>query len=319
MNKYTEDILKSIKKQFEATVGTKQFKSQNDKEKHFFYTEKLDDNLYLPMSVSAKASYMQGSGNELCKEREGDGKMNAIHSSSAMTYNLFWDEIGEIVNCGECNRFGKGIYQVELEKQYRTLNRKASKQPANLDAFLYCKHTNEAIACEMKMTEWILGAPGRLRRAYLDKNNYMDTTAGKVFADVAYNMIDKSKSVTDEGYKSIFSYYDAFQMFRHASACYNACMFDEPRKIKKLTLVNCVWTLPDLSKLSDKDKKTYLEREEGQKSDFVKFRKLMKPIMNLFADKRVDFDIKFITYSDFLGVFKKTQQELDYLKRYTFE
>lgn len=75
-----------------------------------FYLDSLEDNLYLSMSDTAKASYGQGSGNEIAS-----GKMNALRSPSVMTYNLFWNHIAESVAPRD-SIIGSGIYQVELEK-----------------------------------------------------------------------------------------------------------------------------------------------------------------------------------------------------------
>ena len=48
------------------------------------------------------------------------------------------------------------------------MNSNSNGRPANLDAFLYCDYKKEAIACEMKMTEWLFDKPGKLRNAYLN-------------------------------------------------------------------------------------------------------------------------------------------------------
>ena len=182
MTKYERNILTVLKNQFAYIVGEKPFKS--DSETREFYLDDYEDNLYLPMSVAAKAAYGQGTGNEIDSE-----KINALRSSSALTYNLFWDNIAEIDQTQD-NIISNGIYQVELEKQYHTLKPSATTFPANLDAFLYCKWTKEAIACEMKLAEWLFGVPGKLRTAYLDPENYIDPEAGTVFVAVAKSLID---------------------------------------------------------------------------------------------------------------------------------
>ena len=138
MATYKNEILDLLKKQYIEVTGKASFQSQQGMKA--YYTQELIDNLYLPMSSGAFASYGQGSGNEI-----SSGKMNALRSSSALTYNLFWDQIGELTGESENNRIGKGIYQVEFEKQYYTLDKSASNKPANLDVFLYCKHTEEAV------------------------------------------------------------------------------------------------------------------------------------------------------------------------------
>lgn len=312
MDKYTNHLLTVLKNQFIHVVGDKAFKTENDM--HAFYLNQLEDNLYMPLSVSAEASYKQGSGKEL------DDKMKALRSSSALTYNLFWDQIGEIINADNEIRTN-GIYSVELEKQYHTL--KTSKAPANLDAFLYCKHSEEGIAVEMKMMEWLLNKPGKLRAAYLDPKNYFNADAGLKFVSAAKALIDPRELTSDaeelKEYTSRFHHYDAFQMFKHAVACYTACTVEEPRPIRKLTLVNCVWTLPNPDLLAEGFRDRYIRAEKAEADEFKLFCVNMKPVKELFALNSIDFNICFYTFSDFLQLFKKTPAELDYLRRYTFK
>ncbi len=48
-----------------------------------YYFDRLEDNLIAKMSEEDIGDYRRGSGNEL------DGKMKALYSSSAMTFNVF--------------------------------------------------------------------------------------------------------------------------------------------------------------------------------------------------------------------------------------
>ena len=292
------------------TVGERPF--QDTSEARAYYLEHLEDNLYLPMSAGAKAAYGGGSGNEI-----ESGKMNALRSSSAMTYNLLWDQIAEIPSGDE--HVGSGIYQVEFEKQYHTLLPKASRQPANLDAFLYCKHTKEAVACEMKMTEWLFNKPGNLRAAYLAPDNYPDMMAGKAFTEAAKNLIRDGVVPEKKEYEPTTVQYDAFQMFKHTAACYMACVREEPRKIEKLTLVNCVWTIRNPQILPLVDVEWYLAQEKTERTEFEQFKQAMTPIMQLFADQGIRFDICLYTFGDFLRLLRKTPEELAYLQRYMLE
>lgn len=313
MDGYTKAIMDILKDNYIRVVGVKAF--QNTSEAREFYLELLEDNLYCPMSDKAKAAYGQGTGNEITS-----GKMNALRSSSALTYNMFWNQIAELVNTKD-SVLGNGVYQVELEKQYHTLRADVSRFPANLDAFLYCDQTKEAIACEMKMTEWLFNKPGTLKAAYLIPTNYIEEDAGRVFVSVAQNLIQQSEGEllrNEKGeYLSSTCRYDAFQMFKHAVGCYTACVLEEPREIKKLTLVNCVWILPNSNILKAKFQGKYGVEKETELAEFEQCKKIMNPIKDLFACKNIDFDICFYTFSEFLQLFKKTDAELQYLRRYT--
>ena len=307
MDKYTREIMTLIKENFEQVVGVKEF--QNTSEARSFYLLDLTDNLCEPMGENALNSYGKGSGNEIAS-----GKMNALRSSSALTYNLFGNAPAKI---------GDKEYSVEFEKQYHTLKPSVPGKPANLDAFLYCEENQEAIACEMKMMEWIFNKPSNLRNKYLLPENYINDKCANVFIPIAkelilYNDYEDSDVVKEE-YPCRMTRYDAFQMFKHTVACYSASLGEESRKIKKLTLVNCVWTLPVPERLSSKNYDRYIKEESCEHAEFNEFARLMQPVKSLFADWGVDFDIQFYTFKSFLSLLDKTKSELDYLKRYTFD
>lgn len=111
--------------------------------------------------------------------------------------------------------------------------------------------------------------------------------------------------------------YDAFQMFKHIVACYSACTSEESRKIKKLTLVNCAWTLSIPEVLEQKYCERYLHEEACEYREFEEFKHSMQPVKKLFADIGVDFDICFYSVNDFLALMEKNEDELNYLRRYT--
>ena len=311
MDNYTKEILTILKNAYEATVGVHPY--QDESETRNYYLKDLNDNLYKPMDSLALSAYGK---NEIAS-----GKMNALRSSSALTYNLFWDSIAEINTSSD--RTGKGCYGVEFEKQYLTLRPSASNIPAHLDALLYCKDTCEAVALEMKMTEWIFNKPGTLRKKYLDASNYLNGKAGELFVSLAKELIlhndyDDPDLIKDE-YPCIMSRYDAFQMFKHTVACYNACLLEEQKKIEKLTLVNCAWTLSKPELLSEKHRARYLLEEECEKREFKEFARIMEPVKKLFSDIGVDFDISFFTLNEFLSLLNKDKNEISYLRRYTFD
>ena len=206
---------------------------------------------------------------------------------------------------------------MEFEKQYHTLKPSESKFPANIDAFLYCDETSEAIACEIKMLEWICGKPGHLSSSYLKPNKYIDDAAAQIFVSIARNLIKDENNIDSGKYSCRMSQYDAFQMFKHAVACYTACTLEEPRTITKLTLVNCTWTLNNPSLLEEKHRDKYLKEERCDMEEFIDFKQQMQPLILLFSAKGVDFDICFYRFNDFLELIEKSAEELNYLRRYT--
>ncbi len=312
MDKFEKNMLEFLKDKYLEQNPAAEFQVSDGAQA--YYLKDLADNLVVPMSDYVEAQYGAGSGGEI-----DSGKMNALRSSSAMTFNLLGNDSAVIDGTkSKGNRIGSGTYDVEFEKQFYTLKKSVSNRPANLDAFLYCRETGEAVACEMKMMEWLLNAPGKLKAMYLNPNNYIDPKAGTVFVDVAKKLIDSSVEEKKDGYKSIMKRYDAFQMFKHTIACYNAAisLSEEKRIFNKLTLVNCVWT-PCEEKIAGKEvSKKYLERKLEEHKEFEQFKEIMEDVKPLFADVNVDFEICFYTVDEFLNMLKKNPEELDALHRY---
>src|SRR5687767_5592943 len=60
------------------------------------YTATVSDNLFEPLTPEARREYAEGDGGELGQGGIVPGKMQAVHSSSALSCNLFhyWRRIG---------------------------------------------------------------------------------------------------------------------------------------------------------------------------------------------------------------------------------
>lgn len=319
MDKLTKEILEILKRQYTEVVGHKPF--QNTSEAREYYLENLDDNLYEPMSPESYKAYSAGSGNEI-----SSGKMNSLRSSSALTYNLFSGGTATIADSvffkhSNLNLL-PGEYSVEFEKQYHTLKPSVSNRPANLDAFLYNSDKSAAIAVEVKMTEWIFNKPGNLKSAYLDKNSYINEEAGNVFVSVARSLTGANDYDDPADAKAEYSpystHYDTFQMFKHAVACYTACVNkkEEARPIKKLTLLNILWRLGFESELSDESQKIYSSIFNTENMELKIFLERMQPVKKLFADIGVEFDIEAMNSSYFPIFFNLSQNKASYLVRY---
>jgi hypothetical protein len=62
------------------------------------YTQKLDENLFEPMAADVIADFSKGDGSEIVSQNNSPAKMNAVHSSSALSVNIFhyWKTTGKI-------------------------------------------------------------------------------------------------------------------------------------------------------------------------------------------------------------------------------
>lgn len=193
-----------------------------------------------------------------------------------------------------------------------------------MDAFLYCKENQEVIACEMKMTEWIFNRPCTLRNAYLIPDNYDNPTAAAAFIEAAKNIIalpsdyeDTQEVTLITQYASAFRQYDAFQMLKHALACYNTCQ-EQIIPIKKLTLMNCVWELPNSNILQLNSRKRYEMQLALEHSEFDAFYTAMQPVFKLFQEANIAFAVRYYNLFDFMGAMNLSDAKKQYLKRYTF-
>ena len=311
MYKFDYELLTFLKNQFQEVVGVKKYQKEEsdiDKSVLQFYLKNLDDNLIYAMNAKHKAEYGEGSGNEL------EGKMLALRSSSAMTFNLLGNHSVKVE--GD-KRIGKGEYSIEYEKKLPTLK---AGGPANLDVCLYIKSIQEGILCEMKMLEWLLSSPDGLKSAYFDEKNYEHPEAYQCFSKLAEKLVEKE--VVEDVRKPRFKHYDALQMFKHTLAAYNGCCKkDELPPLKKLTLVNCVWEFPlsEIEKLPEKIRLRYDERVKLERVEFKRFQDIMmKDVQDLFKRRGIDFAIEYYSVVDFLNMLEKKAYEKEYLKRYTF-
>jgi hypothetical protein len=318
MDSYSYEIISALKAQYIAICGQKKFQTQKSSIKESvrqFYLKELEDNLIEPMTSAVIQAYNKGNGKEL------SDKMLALRSSSAMTYNLLGN--GDINICGD-NTISAGQYAVSFEKQFNTLRNSVGGFPANLDAFLYCKENQEAIACEMKMAEWIFNHPSTLRKAYLLPENYENHVIAKAFIEAANKLIilhndsDTQQITLIDEYASAFKQYDAIQMKKHALACYNACR-EKLFPIKKLTLVNCVWELPDLTVLNKNNQMCYKMQLEREHQEFESFYFAMKPVISLFREAGIVYDIRYYSLSEFMQIMSLSDHKKQYLKRYSFQ
>jgi hypothetical protein len=93
------------------------------------YVSALDDNLLLPLSDATARDFTRGSGSEL------DGKMRALHSSSALAVNVFehWRQAGERTALADAFGLDRPIVDVRFEQQF---DNHLPGMPPNLDVVL---------------------------------------------------------------------------------------------------------------------------------------------------------------------------------------
>jgi hypothetical protein len=112
----------------------------------FAYTPELDQNLFEPLESNVRNSFEQGNGNEISSNSSSSAKMQAVHSSSALSVNVFqyWqkriNQVSVIATaCGFCQN-GENISQkIVFEDKYPIKN--SFKIPPNICPFAENKMT----------------------------------------------------------------------------------------------------------------------------------------------------------------------------------
>jgi len=270
--------------------------------KHPYYLEELKDNLEHSMGDAAQHAYGSGSGNELRV------KMRALHSSSALTFNLFGNDAVKLYP-NEHN-LTPGEYQVEYEKKLPALYGKA-----NLDACLSSE--NELLLFEMKMKEWLFDRKSSVSIRYQSEEKrfpdraFYDAwhTAAK---DVAVD--NAKKTVTESGKKADsplyipkMQYVDVYQLMKHILGIYKGmfCSCVLPEK-KKVTLVLGVWTIEDADFFGTDAKAVkiydaYQTCEKEMRQEFAAFHTAIAPIIQEFAAQHIQFDVRLLTVREIIS------------------
>lgn len=276
-----------------------------------YYLDEFEKNLIAKMSAVHFAEYSDGNGKEFI-DKETPAKMKSLHSSSALTFNLLGNDYAII----KPNKQGidPGKYNVQYEKKLETL---VGTIKANLDACLLSIDKSNVVFCEMKMFEWLSKRTASVSKSYQESTMYHNHDAFKVFSVLFKLYEEPTKPNKLTPYR-----YDAPQMLKHSLGIYNTFADAEKNKehefygVKKVTLLNCVWEVCDVSTLGDL-KNNYIKIVNNEHDEFQSFKLLYQPIINLFKNKlNIDLQLCYLTHKEFIDILDKNPQELDYLQRY---
>ena len=266
-----------------------------------YYVAHLEDNLIEPMAECHRLEYAQGVGVELGE------KMQALRSSSAMTFNLLGNRD---VTISDPALAPPGHYAIRYEYQLPTLRGNPNK--ANLDARLAMHDGSTVVYCEMKMAEWMLGWMKMLRVSYLDPDRYLiPKEDARVFIDFFSSLVTGEPNRKGSR-KTRFHRFDALQMAKHLLAIYSSLEDEGASSIK---LVNCVWEVRDTSFLAPYEKK-YEMWLATERYEFMEFVSAARPVLDLFEKRGCDFSIDYLPVDRFLACLEKTDEQKAKLARY---
>ncbi|MBE3144925.1 MAG: hypothetical protein IMZ61_13570 [Planctomycetes bacterium] len=121
------------------------------------YTATLEQNLFRALSPEALSEYGSGKGGELAANEAGIRKMQAVHSSAALTVNLFqyWREIGYLAPLLKAlDQPDEPLAKITYERKLPIddmVNRRAFPVDPHIDVMIACPTSSTAIEC--KFTE----------------------------------------------------------------------------------------------------------------------------------------------------------------------
>lgn len=261
-----------------------------------YYLKELNDNLVEPMYDRVQRSYEAGAGRELEKD------MRALHSSAAMTYNLFGNRPAYLYDGETCR-----AYTVTYEKQLTALNPAAK---AHLDACL--SRRDELLLFEMKMTEWLANSHDPLPASYLSSDKkYPDWD---LFVGLKMTRDLFHTEAGEKGYAPRAKHLDTAQLFKHVYAIYNALFYTgELPLTERVKLSLCVWTISKPSFFYDPAQyNLYVTAEKELREEFEAFRARLGDLIGMMEDRGVWFDVELLTVRELISRMHKNDQ----LKRY---
>lgn len=288
-----------------------------------FYFKVLEDNLTEPMNDRVRRCYENGFGNERGK------KMRALHSSSAMAFNLFGNGLVHI----KPNTYAltPGLYPVEYEKQLHVLS---PVSLAHIDVCLSC--ADELLFFEMKMTEWLRDTMSRVEKSYADRKKFPDNDVYDAWHRAAQTLAAE-KGDTEDLYVPKARHIDVYQALKHILGIYRELFYTRglPR-VKKATLILGIWTVEPsafssyraFSHTKEADSRSgadeegrafdaaYQAYEQTMRDEFAAFHAAAEEMIRLFAALGIEFDVRLLTVREILSCLEKAPAEMVQLRRY---
>jgi len=159
------------------------------------YTSTLNENLFEPISDRVQGQFTAGDGGELGGKNGYPGKMQAVHSSSALGVNVFhyWQRIGDIPTITElCGLPVRGVQELEFESNRCPICSKFRYAP-NLDVVLrYAEGASQSVVgIECKFAE----AYGARGHQGLDPKYLVGAELEELWRDIPH-LQDFAKTIT---------------------------------------------------------------------------------------------------------------------------
>ena len=123
------------------------------------YTPELNQNLFEPLDLDVRKRFEQGDGSEISGDLKSPAKMQAVHSSSALSVNTFqyWQRINRVsdisIACGFCRKGTAVSQRIVFEDKYPIDDR--FKLSPNIDVVFHNSDSSrfKRFAIECKFSE----------------------------------------------------------------------------------------------------------------------------------------------------------------------
>ena len=175
------------------------------------YTSKLEDNLFEPLTEKNITEFQIGDGGEILSAPNEPAKMNAVHSSSALSVNIFqyWQKINQetsiAYSCGLCNKNNVNPENILFEQKY-PISKSFNFHP-NIDVIIKNKPESQykvyAIECKFSEAYFSQGHSG-LKEKYILLN--------EIWKDIP-NLNKLAKSICPND--SLYNHLHPAQLIKH--------------------------------------------------------------------------------------------------------
>lgn len=175
------------------------------------YTPELEQNLFEPLDPDVRECFLRGDGNEIIGSVDSPAKMQAVHSSSALSVNIFqyWQKIGQVpviaTACGLCRKGSNTPQKIVFEDKYPVDN-KFQFSP-NIDVVFHNSDSSKfrrfAVECKFSEPYGSQGHSG-LKPEYIG--------LGAIWKDIP-SIYSLAKSLCPKDNK--FTYLHAAQLIKH--------------------------------------------------------------------------------------------------------
>ena len=175
------------------------------------HTEGLEDNLFQPLLSKTRQEFEFGDGREILDSSSGPAKMKAVHSSSALSVNVFqyWQEVKQVSSiasaCGLCDKNNK--YPEDISFEQKCVIDESFQFHPNIDVVIENRKgaRYKIYAIECKFSE----AYSTRRHAGI-KQKYIDF--GNIWQDIPY-LYELAKSISPVD--NLYNHLHPAQLIKH--------------------------------------------------------------------------------------------------------